>query len=369
MHKLSATIGEIYEAAINPNHWDVALTSIISHSNLPNWDVAFLVWEQKAPPFGRFLGATGVADYVREGYINFFAGRNPWSERVLNLPTGSIVHSDELIPRHEFKETALYKNFLHTWEMETAIIASIDEENDARLGLVMPGPDNGSTKTLTEVLHFLSPHIQRACRISKRLGEADLKTKSALSILENTQNGILLLTRDFEVSYINPVAKELVDNGYFETKNNRLRINCRNSEAKIKAFASNQEAPTMAINIAPINRPLRRGLLMAVPVHTAKSLIGELNGAAFILIVNEEDNSDAENTRNLLRDWFDLTPAESRLALALTKGMSLELYAHERGVSVNAARFLLRGIYHKTATNKLGQLLKVLNERPKGFIV
>lgn len=368
MSKLSATIGEIYEAAINPNHWDVALTSIVSHCELPHWDVAFLLWEKQTPPFGRFLGASGVAEYVRDGYVNFFAGRNPWSERALNLPLGQVVHSDELIPRNDFKKTALYKNFLKMWKLETAIISTIDYDGDAKLGLVIPGPDNGSINHMIEVLKLLCPHIQRACRISRKIGEIDLRAQSAMSLLNQTRNAVILLSDNFEVFFSNPNAEKLFETGYFDVKNKLLRINCRNSDLKIKSFVTQSETHSIALNIAPPDLAQKRGLLLKLDKYNAKTLTGDLFGASYVLIINEEASNDVESGLENLRQWFGFTPAESRLALALRSGFSLEQYALERGVSINAARFLLRGLYHKTATNKQGRLIKVLNDCPNGFV-
>ncbi len=367
MHTISDTIGDIYEAAINPSHWDVALTSMVSHCKLENWDVAFLVWESPTPPYGRFLGATGVTEYAREGYVNFFAGRNPWTQKVFNLPNGQVVHSDELLSRQEFKESDLYKNFLHMWEMETALISAIDSDGASKLGLVLPGPDNGPTNLIADLLRLFTPHIQRACRISRKLGEADLRANSALSVLEDSQNSIFLLGDDNEIFFANNSAKNLIDAGYFDEKSNKLRFNCRNSDAKLKSNPINVNNQTLALNLIPDNLELKRALLMHIKPQIADTLMGTLKGANKILIVNNEALIDLEKRRELFREYFDFTNAESRLALALVRGLSLEQFAIERGVSVNAARFLIRGLYHKTATNKQAQLVKILNEIPNGI--
>lgn len=63
-------------------------------------------------------------------------------------------------------------------------------------------------------------------------------------------------------------------------------------------------------------------------------------------------------------DWFGLTPAEARLAANLAEGGSLEDFAAMRGVSINAARFLLRGIYDKTEVNRMPRLVAKLREAP-----
>jgi DNA-binding CsgD family transcriptional regulator len=62
--------------------------------------------------------------------------------------------------------------------------------------------------------------------------------------------------------------------------------------------------------------------------------------------------------------WFALTPAEARLAVALAAGQTLPAYAAERAVSLNAARFLLKGIFRKTGAISQAQLVATLARLP-----
>jgi DNA-binding CsgD family transcriptional regulator len=67
-----------------------------------------------------------------------------------------------------------------------------------------------------------------------------------------------------------------------------------------------------------------------------------------------------------LRAWFDLTASEARLASALMAGKSLAVYSDERGVSVDAARFLLKGVFRKTGAETQAQLVTLINQVPQG---
>jgi DNA-binding CsgD family transcriptional regulator len=62
--------------------------------------------------------------------------------------------------------------------------------------------------------------------------------------------------------------------------------------------------------------------------------------------------------------WFALTPAEARLAVALAAGQTLQDYAALRAVSLNAARFLLKGIFRKTGATSQAQLVATLARLP-----
>ena len=55
-----------------------------------------------------------------------------------------------------------------------------------------------------------------------------------------------------------------------------------------------------------------------------------------------------------------LTPAETRLAIALFKGQSVEAYAKEAGISINTARWYVKQIYAKTGVKRQTELIRKL---------
>ena len=60
-----------------------------------------------------------------------------------------------------------------------------------------------------------------------------------------------------------------------------------------------------------------------------------------------------------------LTPAEARLALAVADGLSPTDAAEQLGITVQTARTHLKRVFHKTATTRQAELVKlVLAEFP-----
>jgi DNA-binding NarL/FixJ family response regulator len=62
----------------------------------------------------------------------------------------------------------------------------------------------------------------------------------------------------------------------------------------------------------------------------------------------------------ILTGLFDLTPAEAKLATALTVGRSLKSAAADSGVTFKTARTYLDRIFRKTGTNQQSQLVALL---------
>ena len=57
---------------------------------------------------------------------------------------------------------------------------------------------------------------------------------------------------------------------------------------------------------------------------------------------------------------LSLTPAETRIAIALFKGQSVEVYAKEAGISINTARWHVKQIYAKTGVKRQTELIHML---------
>ncbi|MNT69412.1 Bacterial regulatory protein, luxR family [compost metagenome] len=62
----------------------------------------------------------------------------------------------------------------------------------------------------------------------------------------------------------------------------------------------------------------------------------------------------------MVRKLFDLTPAETALALVLADGMTLDEAAEALGTSKNTARAHLRAIFSKTGVTRQATLVRML---------
>jgi len=80
--------------------------------------------------------------------------------------------------------------------------------------------------------------------------------------------------------------------------------------------------------------------------------IDDLEATFGRLLVGEMD------TKTLAK--LSLTPAETRLAIALFKGQSVEAYAKEARISINTARWYARQIYAKTGVKRQTELIHML---------
>ncbi len=83
-----------------------------------------------------------------------------------------------------------------------------------------------------------------------------------------------------------------------------------------------------------------------MPTQTTRTLSGVVEGAGLLVSIGVGGGAPLLEI-DRLGAWFGLTPAEGRLVAALAGGDNLQDYAARRNVSLNAVRFLLKGVYRK----------------------
>ena len=357
-----AVVSDIYDAALAPGHWDVALTHLVSRFGPDRWDVAMLLWERVSPPAGRFLGACGVHAMAQHGYVHVFAGNNEWSVRGHRQPVGSVFHSDQLIGRDDFRESPFFRDYLAGYGFEVGLIALLDRHGLDHLCLCFPGP-TGEAEALADAVMRLVPHFQRAVRISRRVAEADLAVATARAALDAAPSAILMCDADLRVTYANAAGEALMGEGYVTSREGRLALPQPGETRRLQALAD----PASRLRCAAFSLDgdgLPPVAAMAIRIDAGSRLVSPDFGAAGLMIVGGRNHRTTFAHVDRLKDWFGFTPAEARLAAALAEGASLEDFAATRGVTLNAARFLLKGVFAKTETNRQPQLVSRLLATP-----
>ena len=361
-------VSEIYEAALVPANWDVALTSLVNLFAPRGWEVAMLLWERLEPPTGRFIGSTGLTPLARDSYLVMFAGRHEWTIRSHAMRVGAVAHSDELIARERFLETPFYQQYVGPWGFEVALIGMLDRRGQDHMGIACPGPPGVDSGELRSALRRLTPHFQRAARISRRIGEADMRLATAASLLDSSPYCVLAIDEDLTVLLANHKAEDLLSSALGIARHQgRLQLSDPNLMAALTEMARGAAGePAFAFTLA--SRTGERLVMTALAVDQEQSgqFANRASGAS-LMIIGGQHITPSEATIAALRQGFDLTAAEARLAAHLVEGSGVEGYARARGVSLNAGKYLLKSIYAKTSLSNQAALVAMLREAPLGW--
>src|SRR5262249_3958379 len=84
-----------------------------------------------------------------------------------------------------------------------------------------------------------------------------------------------------------------------------------------------------------------------------------LRAAAAMLLICNPDRP-AQVPTAWMTDAYGLTPAEVRVALAVSSGATIRNVARQLKISVNTVKTHLRRVYEKTGTNRQAELSRLM---------
>ena len=211
---------------------------------------------------------------------------------------------------------------------------------------------------------MLLPHIQRSVRIARRIGEAELSVSSARAALDAAPSAILMCDAALRLTYANAQGEAMIREGYLAVRGGRLVPADRKVSRRLIELAEpGGPHRTAAIALEQDGLPPVAAVAVRIEAEAGQGVNPEF-GAPRIMIVAGRNHKASFANVDHLRDWFGLTPAEARLAATLAEGGSLDDFAQTRGITANASRFLLKGIFAKTDTHRQPQLVARLQATP-----
>lgn len=363
---LNVLIGSIYDCVLHPEQWNDTLGQITSALCPLSWESSFLMWEGNSPPRAHFVAASGLAAGVQEMYTAVYAGDNPWSRRISQFRNGSVIDTDEIMSREEFGGSALSRDFLEPWGIGRVVAVLLDRRDGERLGLILPGPADRDIGALKRGLRILAPHLQRALRISHRLADFELAADAAIVAADRAPFAILSLDAMLTILAANARVKDYVASGVISLVGNKLSFVHPPSHEKL--ITLQRSTPPSGLAFQAVDAKGRDCPVLGARIHPnqATALGGVKAGAALIITLGSSPGETPVVEIDRVAQWFGLTPAEARLAVAITASQSVQDYAAERAISTNAARFLLKGIFRKTGVASQAQLVAMLAKLPVG---
>jgi DNA-binding CsgD family transcriptional regulator len=113
-----------------------------------------------------------------------------------------------------------------------------------------------------------------------------------------------------------------------------------------------------------IQRPLgRRPLTVLVTVLRDRDAPANSEAVIAVFVTDPEDAPAIDG--HMLRAWYDLTPAEARVAVLLAGGLSLHEIVERLGIGTNTARTHQKSIFGKTGAHRQGELIRLLLSNPR----
>lgn len=369
--QLSATIGTIYEAALDPTRWYDALRVTVQ----------FVGSERGL--MGITNTVTGQLDIAQtyaldpdlmERWTREYQSVDPWADGMPVMIEGECGRGSDIISYEALERIPAFREIavpVGAFDTCWATLAS----NRLRVGFLsaFQGEDQGIfSLEAVERMAILAPHLVRTARVHTHLAELRRSQQALAGALDELTFGLVTLTQDSRVLTLNRRAESLFDRG------GALRLQshqvCTQDPANSRRLhALVRDASETALGISSKGGgvlALRTGDDLAAPLTATIAPISrrvddpfgaDPRGSATVLMIVTQPGQPLEVPEGALNEIFGLSRSEAQLALGLAEGLSLAEYADQARIAIGTARWTLKNVQSKTGVSRQASLVALIH--------
>jgi DNA-binding CsgD family transcriptional regulator len=371
--EFSELVASLYDAAGNASAW-----SSIAGKIADAFDVASCSITARASPSSEasVLSSTeNMSEKFLTEYSQHYHKKDDYFTRAAQRPLNIISGNDDLISDRELEQGEIYVDWLRHMSVHYLIgsVFSIDRSGGVGSIGVHREKSGGLFDTRAKAhLASLLPHLQRALALHARLTGLELAQAASLDALGRLGLGVIVVAVDGRILYASPVAEASLRRGTaLRQSEHKLRTTDHRRQGALDrairaaalthsgaalsghgaasngTFALSQpDAPALSVFVSPLPEQFQ---------HRAA-------GCAAVFIA--EGDEAPRTLASALSALYGLTPAEARLAAALSGGESLNGVAERLGVSTNTVRTQLKAVFQKTGHTRQAELVRAITANP-----
>jgi DNA-binding CsgD family transcriptional regulator len=276
--------------------------------------------------------------------------------RVYSL--GDLLLADD--PRHQaYREQMLVPSGMNIMRMMRLM-----EESGVSAWITLSRCEGEFTPAADALFAAIGPYLRAALRSFVTLEKAKTKASVANEAIRRMNFGWLALDSEGRIHDADANAAAMLAAPNVLIKGRGGRLTARSPETAreiaeaVRVLAGDIQARPRAI---VLNRdPWLDMLLVSTSVRAEADADPDRLAPSIIAYVHADTWSSADRCEQL-GELFDLIPSEARLALALTRGMSLAEAAGELGLTVESARTYSKRIYAKTGARGQADLVRFIH--------
>jgi len=369
----SHIVPEIYEATIDPSHWDYVVTMI---AKLTRSRSACLYYKNKEMELASTIAQYGLPDNQRLNFSDQCDSLDSmFSDHESNAAKETICRqffpgSNGVMPA----DSDLYLQWMKPNDIFHVGGAQFVDTESHKAGIAILRNkeagvwSDGELRVIDEIL----PHLRRALNIHSEFTHLRLKQDALLKGLDRLVIGLILYDRNAQPVYINPTAKAIIENhpALQMHDGDLFLINPDDEKNLRKTIIATAEIDpedswkqSVAIGITHPDAPAPLPLLVT-PMH-ANLITSDLDyeGAKVAVFLSDPNMQQPISIENLV-SVYNLTPSESQVAISLANGHSIEEIANITCHSAHTIRSQLKSVFRKTGVSRQSELIKLLLTGP-----
>ena len=359
----------LYDAMLDDTHWPA--TSALIDEACGITSNCLLVGE--GPPddlrvltVGLYYRGQRHEDLERE-YLEVYHPIDERIPRFRQLPDSHLVHVKDLYTAEELKTSPTYNEILLRSQYQNGLNVRLDGPDTSHIswGLGDPVASDGWGSSEIATIKRLLPHIRQFIRVRQALVRAEAGDTTVTALLDNPRIGVLHLDRRGQIIAVNDRARSILRHGDGLSDRDGVLLGARNPDDQLRLEGLVAAALPVggAIAVSGSMLLVRSSGLPPFVVHVKPVAVpqpdyGARHVAALVLIV--EPRSQHRIDPGLVARTLGLTPMESRVAVWLAEGRSVDEMAGAMGNTKHAVYWHLQRIYRKLSISRQTELVRLV---------
>jgi DNA-binding CsgD family transcriptional regulator len=341
--ELSAVIGDIYDAAVEPVLWEKALASVC---NYVGGSSAALYWHDSATERSAVLHSYNFDPYYLKIYFEKYLPLNPMFPAELN-------------------KTRFYKEWIEPQGTLGALSVNL-EKGMARASMINVRMTVPLVDKMRRRLALLAPHLQRAVAIGKLFDQSKATEQALGEALDHVEAAVFLVGAKAQIVFANENAKRMLNEGVLVKKqsNSLCAVAPGANRALRTIFLAAEKGDTSlgirGVAVALTDELPNRWFAHVLPLTSGRRQQIGNNYAAVAAAFIRRTSPNALSPLEGVSKSYGLTASEVRVLDAVLKTTSIKAMAELLGVSQATVKTHLHHLFRKTKTKRQVDLLKLI---------
>ncbi len=364
--RLSALIGDIYDAALDPALWADVLGK--TRAFIGGWAIALSWKDAVSKRGGSFFAEGGQDPYYHQLYFEKYIKLDPFTATQFVVEVEEPKSFLDVLPHAELIETRIYKEWAQPQGIVDALMCLIDKSaTSVGFMVVFRHERDGFVDDDTRYrARLVIPHIRRATLVGKVI---DLKKAEAASLadtLDGISAGMFLVEATGRIVHANAAGNLMLESmNVLHRQRERLVANDPQADQTLAdtfATAGNGDA---AIGIKGIAVPLvardgERYVAHVLPLTSGMRRQAGSSYAAAAAVFVQKAALHTPSPPEAIAKAYKLTPMELRVLLAIVEVGGVPEAAEALGIAETTVRTHLHRTYQKTGLKRQADLVKLV---------
>jgi DNA-binding CsgD family transcriptional regulator len=360
--ELSAVIGDIYDAAIDPTLWRQVLGRICA---FVGGSSAVLFWHDAATERSEVLHLFNENLTYTRLYFEKYLPMNPMFPAATFVDAGVVVADEDIMPAAELVKTRFYKE----WVRPQGILGSLAvnlEKGVTRTSLINIRTTVPTNQQMRYRLGILVPHLQRATAISRLFDQSKATELALTDTLDHVEAAVFLVDANAGITFANNTAKKMLGEATLVRKEgNALRAVAPDADRILLSIFASAEKGDASVGVRGVAVPLtdasdKRWFAHVLPLTSGRRRQAGDNYAAVAAVFIRKTAPNALSPLEGIAKLYKLTASEVRVFDAVLKVSGVRAIAELLGLSQATVKTHLQNLFRKTKTKRQSELIKLV---------